>query len=67
MKPEAAFELIDKSFFSSQAVVVSIDPRRVYVNDPDDVPYKVIKVTNPGIPVFSPFLSLPCDGLNEHC
>ncbi|CAF2272700.1 hypothetical protein YC2023_045576 [Brassica napus] len=34
--------------YGNQAVVVSIDPRRVYVNDPDDVPYKVIKVTNPG-------------------
>ncbi|KAG2244844.1 hypothetical protein Bca52824_093316 [Brassica carinata] len=34
--------------YGNQAVVVSIDPRRVYVNDPDDVPYKVIRVTNPG-------------------
>ncbi|CAN7109959.1 unnamed protein product [Brassica rapa subsp. narinosa] len=28
--------------YGNQAVVVSIDPRRVYVNHPDDVPYKVI-------------------------
>ncbi|XP_010448198.1 PREDICTED: imidazole glycerol phosphate synthase hisHF, chloroplastic-like isoform X2 [Camelina sativa] len=34
--------------YGNQAVVVSIDPRRVYVNHPDDVPYKVIRVTNPG-------------------
>jgi Mg2+/Co2+ transporter CorB len=39
-------------------VVVSIDPRRVYVNHPDDVPYKVIRVTNPGMLVFSPLLYL---------
>ncbi|KAF2586667.1 hypothetical protein F2Q70_00035177 [Brassica cretica] len=52
--------------YGNQAVVVSIDPRRVYVNHPDDVPYKVIRVTNPGMPVFSPLLSLLCHGLNEH-
>ncbi|KAL9270686.1 Imidazole glycerol phosphate synthase hisHF, chloroplastic-like protein [Drosera capensis] len=34
--------------YGSQAVVVSIDPRRVYVKDPDDVTYKCIKVSNPG-------------------
>ncbi|KFK29198.1 hypothetical protein AALP_AA7G102000 [Arabis alpina] len=34
--------------YGNQAVVVSIDPRRVYVNHPDDVPYKVIRLTNPG-------------------
>ena len=28
--------------------MVSIDPRRVYINSPDDVPFKSIKVTNPG-------------------
>lgn len=47
-------------------MVVSIDPRRVYVNHPDDVPYKVIGVTNPGISVFTPLLYMPCHGLNEH-
>ncbi|CAF2150134.1 unnamed protein product [Brassica rapa] len=52
--------------YGKQAVVVSIDPRRVYVNHPDDVPYKVIRVTNPGMPVFSPLFSLLCHGLNEH-
>jgi hypothetical protein len=31
-----------------QAVVVSIDPRRVYLNDPSDVEFKSIKLTNPG-------------------
>ncbi|GAB2231454.1 hypothetical protein Droror1_Dr00010461 [Drosera rotundifolia] len=34
--------------YGSQAVVVSIDPRRVYVKDSDDVTYKCIKVSNPG-------------------
>ncbi|XP_057547855.1 imidazole glycerol phosphate synthase hisHF, chloroplastic [Amaranthus tricolor] len=34
--------------YGNQAVVVSIDPRRVYINSPDDVPFKSIKVTNPG-------------------
>ena len=60
------FSLLIEFFSSSQAVVVSIDPRRVYVNHPDDVPYKVIRVTNPGMPVFSPLFSLLCHGLNEH-
>uniref|UniRef100_A0A803PSE2 Transposase-associated domain-containing protein n=1 Tax=Cannabis sativa TaxID=3483 RepID=A0A803PSE2_CANSA len=29
-----------------QAVVVSIDPRRVYINDPNDVEFKTVRVTN---------------------
>ena len=35
-----------------QAVVVSIDPRRVYVKDPKDVEFKTIRVTNPGKGAF---------------
>lgn len=31
-----------------QAVVVSIDPRRVYLKNPEDVGFKTIRVTNPG-------------------
>ncbi|PIN11093.1 Glutamine amidotransferase/cyclase [Handroanthus impetiginosus] len=34
--------------YGNQAVVVSIDPRRVYLNDPKDVEFKSIRVTNPG-------------------
>ncbi|XP_010536671.1 PREDICTED: imidazole glycerol phosphate synthase hisHF, chloroplastic [Tarenaya hassleriana] len=34
--------------YGNQAVVVSIDPRRVYVSNPDDVPYKVTRVANLG-------------------
>ncbi|XP_044473388.1 imidazole glycerol phosphate synthase hisHF, chloroplastic-like isoform X1 [Mangifera indica] len=34
--------------YGNQAVVVSIDPRRVYLNSPDDVKFKAIRVTNPG-------------------
>ncbi|XP_044480897.1 imidazole glycerol phosphate synthase hisHF, chloroplastic-like [Mangifera indica] len=34
--------------YGNQAVVVSIDPRRVYLNSPDDVEFKAIRVTNPG-------------------
>ncbi|XP_077252823.1 HIS HF isoform X2 [Tasmannia lanceolata] len=34
--------------YGNQAVVVSIDPRRVYLMDPDDVEFKAIKVTKPG-------------------
>ena len=32
----------------SQAVVVSVDPRRVYVKDPTEVEFKTIRVTKPG-------------------
>ncbi|RVW40218.1 Imidazole glycerol phosphate synthase hisHF, chloroplastic [Vitis vinifera] len=34
--------------YGNQAVVVSIDPRRVYINAPDDVEFKAVRVTNPG-------------------
>ncbi|KAH7546751.1 hypothetical protein FEM48_Zijuj01G0234700 [Ziziphus jujuba var. spinosa] len=34
--------------YGNQAVVVSIDPRRVYLKDPDDVEFKAVRVTNPG-------------------
>ncbi|KAL8159964.1 hypothetical protein V2J09_001501 [Rumex salicifolius] len=34
--------------YGNQAVVVSIDPRRVYVKDPKDVEFKTVKVSNPG-------------------
>ena len=31
-----------------QAVVVSIDPKRVYVKDPSEVPYRTVEVQQPG-------------------
>lgn len=34
--------------YGNQAVVVSIDPRRVYIKTPNDVQFKSVKVTNPG-------------------
>lgn len=34
--------------YGSQAVVISIDPRRVYVNSPQDVPHNVIPTAIPG-------------------
>jgi len=34
--------------YGNQAVVVSIDPRRVYVNSPAEVPYKTIELQKPG-------------------
>ncbi|GMH31617.1 hypothetical protein Nepgr_033461 [Nepenthes gracilis] len=34
--------------YGNQAVVVSIDPRRVYVKNPNDVNFKCVKVINPG-------------------
>ncbi|GAA0148547.1 lyase [Lithospermum erythrorhizon] len=34
--------------YGNQAVVVSIDPRRVYVKNPKDVEFKVMRVRNPG-------------------
>ncbi|CAH9107699.1 unnamed protein product [Cuscuta epithymum] len=34
--------------YGNQAVVVSIDPRKVYLKDPQDVEFKAIKVRNPG-------------------
>ncbi|GMI80281.1 HIS HF [Hibiscus trionum] len=34
--------------YGNQAVVVSIDPRRVYLKSPNDVEFKTIRVTKPG-------------------
>lgn len=34
--------------YGSQAVVISIDPQRVYVPSPEDVPYHTIKTDTPG-------------------
>ncbi|MDF1613913.1 imidazole glycerol phosphate synthase subunit HisF [Desulfurivibrio dismutans] len=34
--------------YGNQAVVISIDPRRVYVNRPEDVPHRVIPTAFPG-------------------
>lgn len=34
--------------YGNQAVVVSIDPRRVYIKSPNDVKFKSVTVTNPG-------------------
>ncbi|KAJ1297895.1 hypothetical protein BS78_01G412800 [Paspalum vaginatum] len=34
--------------YGNQAVVVSIDPRRVYVKSPEDVPFETVKVSNKG-------------------
>ncbi|CAI5482322.1 unnamed protein product [Closterium sp. Yama58-4] len=34
--------------YGNQAVVVSIDPKRVYVTSPDDVPFKCVKASTPG-------------------
>ncbi len=34
--------------YGSQAVVISVDPRRVYVNAPDEVPHQVIETAFPG-------------------
>ena len=34
--------------FTFQAVVVSIDPRRVYLKNPDNVEFKAVRLTNPG-------------------
>lgn len=34
--------------YGNQAVVVSIDPRRVYIKNQNDVEFKTIRVTNPG-------------------
>lgn len=29
--------------------MVSIDPRRVYVNDPSEVPFKTVELKKPGL------------------
>lgn len=34
--------------YGNQAVVVSIDPKKVYVTSPDDVPYKCVRASKPG-------------------
>eukprot|EP00250_Pteridium_aquilinum_P015678 c22696_g1_i1 orf=350-2197(-) len=34
--------------YGNQAVVVSIDPRRVYVSSPNEVPFRTIKAEKPG-------------------
>ncbi|XP_030544047.1 imidazole glycerol phosphate synthase hisHF, chloroplastic-like [Rhodamnia argentea] len=34
--------------YGNQAVVVSIDPRRMYINGPEDVEFRSTRVTNPG-------------------
>ncbi|KAI3442652.1 uncharacterized protein J3R85_000890 [Psidium guajava] len=34
--------------YGNQAVVVSIDPRRMYINSPKDVEFRSTRVTNPG-------------------
>ncbi|KAL8469952.1 hypothetical protein ACS0TY_032713 [Phlomoides rotata] len=34
--------------YGNQAVVVSIDPRRVYLKDPNDVEFKSVRVSKPG-------------------
>jgi glutamine amidotransferase/cyclase len=34
--------------YGNQAVVISIDPRRVYVQSPESVPHHVLATTNPG-------------------
>ncbi len=44
---ESAIEQIAK-VYGSQAVVISIDPRRVYVSSPDEVKHQVIETTIPG-------------------
>lgn len=44
---KSSLEQISK-VYGNQAVVVSIDPRRVYVKDPSDVEFKTIRLTNPG-------------------
>ncbi len=36
------------SVYGAQAVVISVDPRRVYVNSPDDTDHAVIKTKHPG-------------------
>ncbi len=44
---ETAIEQI-AGVYGSQAVVISIDPRRVYVSDPGEVPHRVIETSIPG-------------------
>jgi len=44
---ESSIEAISR-VYGNQAVVVSIDPRRVYVKSPDEVTHQVIETTIPG-------------------
>jgi glutamine amidotransferase/cyclase len=44
---QSAIEQISR-VYGNQAVVISIDPRRVYVGSPDDVHHPVIATTHPG-------------------
>ncbi|MGD9018003.1 MAG: imidazole glycerol phosphate synthase subunit HisF [Desulfobacterales bacterium] len=44
---KSAIEAISR-VYGSQAVVISIDPRRVYVPSPDAVPHRVIETAIPG-------------------
>src|SRR5690606_15048769 len=44
---QSAIEQIAR-VYGNQAVVVSIDPRRVYVTSPDAVPHQVIETAFPG-------------------
>jgi glutamine amidotransferase/cyclase len=44
---QSAIEQISR-VYGNQAVVISIDPRRVYVDSPDDVHHPVIATTKPG-------------------
>jgi len=47
MTGESAIEAISR-VYGSQAVVISIDPRRVYVADPQTVPHKTVETSIPG-------------------
>lgn len=44
---ESAIEMISK-IYGNQAVVISIDPRRIYVKSPDQVKHHVIETKHPG-------------------
>lgn len=44
---ESSIETIS-AVYGAQAVVISVDPRRVYVEDPDKCPHHTIKTTKPG-------------------
>ncbi len=44
---KSAIEEISR-VYGRQAVVISVDPRRVYVNSPDNVPHEVIETEFPG-------------------
>lgn len=44
---KTSIEQISK-VYGNQAVVISIDPRRVYLKDPNDVEFKSVRVSKPG-------------------